>query len=782
MATAARVKAGEAFVAIEALDKTGYVLDRIAKKMSNWSHKMTDLGRRAVIAATIAAIPVALSTKVFASFDTSMRKVEARTVGTASEMSDLRTQAEDLGRTTSYTASQVGELMAVLGQKGFNRQQIRAMTPHVMNLGKGAGEGTEEDLPLAAALTSNALRIFGMQAGESQRVADVLTKAVNSSALSLESLTESFKYLGPLPHKTNMSLEETVATLGMLGNLGIEGSMSGTAIRGMILGLSDATKRANFSKMLQQVTGKTVELVDAAGNMKKPVDILFSMGEALDGVGSAQQLEILGQLFGDRQLVSADAISAGVKSFTELKQMLENAAGTAAKTAKKMDEGPGGAMVRFLSAVEGIQIALGKALGPILVGVTDRISTLITKFAKWIDANQSVVTALVAAVASVGTLGVGLLGLGLALKVVSLGLVGLNAVLAVTKGAMAILLLANPATLAIGGLAAAIVLLGGRASVLAGVAAKFSGMATLLKDAWKGVTSSLASGDMFGAMKIGWLTVKVLWLRGLASLKQAWGGFFRSLTTFWTKFSADLQRITARMVAGIKSIMAHLEPSRLEAKYGLAKFLIRLQEGVDRTGSAGTGAPGTGYSSISQAQRDAATAEAEQRIKELDRMREKDLNDFDKQRELDRIAGELAQRLKEIDQTEQDRLESSRDLLEAEQALAEALQRRKRDDAIAAAFNMPLYGWIGQNWKGGFDHVAKNNRPAGPVSGATTPSRPLEALQGLEKGSLEAAKAFLEAQNGPNSRLEKLAQQQVNTLERIEQNTADPPVEVDVVG
>ena len=344
MPTSSAVKAGKAFVEIDALDKTGMVLSRIAKKLSRFSAQMTRIGRQAVMGATIAALPLALSAKVFASFDDSMRKVDARTVGTASDMANLRQEAKDLGRTTSFTASQVGELMAVLGQKGFSRKQIGRMTPDVMNLARGAGSGGAEDLTLAAALSANALRIFDLGADQSTRVADVFTKAVNSSALGLETLTEGFKYIGPLGNKTNMSLEETTATIGMLGNLGIEGSMAGSSIRGMIISLSDATKRGKFSKMLEDMTGKTVEFTDTAGNLKKPVEILFEMGKALKGAGSAEQLDAMGQLFGNRQLVSADAISQGVDSFTELFDLLKNSEGTAKKTAKAMDDGLGGGL------------------------------------------------------------------------------------------------------------------------------------------------------------------------------------------------------------------------------------------------------------------------------------------------------------------------------------------------------------------------------------------------------------------------------------------------------
>ena len=59
---------------------------------------------------------------------------------------------------------------------------------------------------------------------EATRVADGLTAAANKSFNSVESLGEALKYAGPVAADANMSLEETLAILGSLGNMGIQGS------------------------------------------------------------------------------------------------------------------------------------------------------------------------------------------------------------------------------------------------------------------------------------------------------------------------------------------------------------------------------------------------------------------------------------------------------------------------------------------------------------------------------------------------------------------------------
>ena len=113
------IKAGKAFVVLEVYDKTAFVLRRAARRIQGFANDIQAMGQKMLTRGLLAMTPAALSLSVFTKFDDAMKKVEARSAGTATEMSNLREQAKELGRTTSFTASQVGELQAKLAQKGL---------------------------------------------------------------------------------------------------------------------------------------------------------------------------------------------------------------------------------------------------------------------------------------------------------------------------------------------------------------------------------------------------------------------------------------------------------------------------------------------------------------------------------------------------------------------------------------------------------------------------------------------------------------------------------------
>jgi TP901 family phage tail tape measure protein len=89
-----------------------------------------------------------------------------------------------------------------------------------MNMARATGT----DAALSAGIMSATLRQFKLGAEDATRVADVLTKTANSTFNTVESLGESMKYAGPVAHELGLSLEDTAAILGTLGNAGIQGS------------------------------------------------------------------------------------------------------------------------------------------------------------------------------------------------------------------------------------------------------------------------------------------------------------------------------------------------------------------------------------------------------------------------------------------------------------------------------------------------------------------------------------------------------------------------------
>jgi TP901 family phage tail tape measure protein len=161
-----------------------------------------------------------------------------------SQLESLRNTAKKLGATTSYSASEVASLMTELGRAGFKPDQIERMTAAVMNMARATGT----DATQASGIMAATIRQFGMEAGDATRVADGLTAAANKSFNTVESLGEALSYAGPVAADANMSLEETLAILGTLGNVGIQGSEAGTAMRRLL-----TTQRGGITRSFKDV-------------------------------------------------------------------------------------------------------------------------------------------------------------------------------------------------------------------------------------------------------------------------------------------------------------------------------------------------------------------------------------------------------------------------------------------------------------------------------------------------------------------------------------------------
>lgn len=427
MASIGGIKAGEAFIVIEAIDKTSVVLNAVANKVKRIGAQITQVGAKLMQFSAIGMIPFAAGSKVFVTFDDAMRRVEARSSGTADEMKALRDQAKQLGRETSYTATQVGELQSKLAQKGFDRSQIKAMTGDIVNLAKAAGEGTEEDTVLAADLVSGTLRAFKMESSQAGRLSDIFTTAVNNSNFSLEGLMDAMSKAAPIASDFKMSVEETVAALASMTNLNIAASDAGTAMKTFFLRMSDPGFTQGFNKQLQDATGKTIQFRDAAGNLRSPLELFKEIGNAMEGMGTATRGELFSQLFGVLQAGKASgAVSGMTDAFELLNKLQKESQGSAKKTADAMESGLGGSFRKLMSAIEGVGLAIGEAIAGPLMEFIDILQPIAQKMAEWIKENDTLVASiavglgvLFAAGATLAAFGIALGGIGTLIGVVA---------------------------------------------------------------------------------------------------------------------------------------------------------------------------------------------------------------------------------------------------------------------------------------------------------------------------------------------------------------------------
>src|SRR5699024_1930506 len=209
------------------------------------------------------------------------------------------------------------------------------------------------DLGDAADITSNILSGFGMEATETARVADILAQASADSNVDVQGLGEAFKYVGPVASSLGVSIEDTAASIGILGDAGIQGGQAGRMLRSGLQSLAAPTDGA--SKLMKELG---IEVFDAEGNMKSMPEVVKQLENGLDGMTAQQKAAALETLFG------ADAMSAwsilvdeGSESLGEFSGELSGSEGAAAEMAAIMEDNLAGSMRTLMLALEGLSIS-----------------------------------------------------------------------------------------------------------------------------------------------------------------------------------------------------------------------------------------------------------------------------------------------------------------------------------------------------------------------------------------------------------------------------------------
>ena len=357
MATASGIRAGRAYVELGA-DRSK--LQSGLRKAEAACKAFASKARSSLEFGAVVAAPLALATKTFASFDDQMRLVQGVTGATGKQFEQLTETAKQLGATTSWTAAQVAEGMTSLGRAGFQSEEIDKSIKGVMDLARATGT----EIGPATDIASNALRSFGLQASEMNRVCDVLAATANGSAQTLEDLGEAFKYVAPLAASTGASIEDTAKIVGALANFGVKGSQAGTVFKNI------QARMATDKKAQKKYAELGIDTKDAEGNLRKVNDVLIELGDKIKNMPSAEKLATIKTLFGQYGLTGVSLTTA---NFQALNDAIDQAGGTAAEVAEKMDAGIGGAMRVTKSAIEGLAISVGDALVPSLTELATKI-------------------------------------------------------------------------------------------------------------------------------------------------------------------------------------------------------------------------------------------------------------------------------------------------------------------------------------------------------------------------------------------------------------------------
>ena len=449
-------------------------------------------------------------------FEDIMAKVRANTFNgqvtseTQAEFKQLQETARKLGADTKFSGVEAAEGLDILATAGFDAKGQMDALPGILDLAAASNQSIAE----AAEIATSAMSQFGLKAGEMGAIGDVIAKTAQTSKTGLLDIGEALKYAGVSAKNAGVSLEETTAMLGALGDAGVKGSAAGTALRSVFSSLQAPNKKGKSALDFLGINTK-----DKNGNMRPVNDILEQMDAAMDkkfgkDKNGNRRANLLKGLFDEANAASASLLIAKAGSGALEQKINENlgASGTAAKVAIDMSNSTAGSARELSSAFEELQLTLGEILVPTVRHFIDSIKGTIEGITTWSKENPVLSKYLTVLAGAIGVVALGVWGTVTAVGAATTawgalmtvwGLAGkaalfLDKILKVMKLGM----LTNPITLIIMGIATAALL----------IFEYWEPISQFFSDLWDGVKVVFAGVWEWIVGKVEWLAGKLAWL------------------------------------------------------------------------------------------------------------------------------------------------------------------------------------------------------------------------------------------------------------------------------
>lgn len=293
-----------------------------------------------------------------ADFDKAMSQVAATMGKSVSEIQDLRNFAQEMGSTTSFSATEAAEALNYMALAGYDAETSMMMLPNVLNL---AAAGDME-LARASDMVTDAQTALGLSLEDTNVMVDQMAKISSTTNTSVSQLGDALLTVGGNAKVVQGGTAELTAVLGALADNGIKGSEAGTHLRNILLAMNPTTdKAANAWEQLG------VKAYDAQGNMRNLEDIFMELEEAMAGMTEQEKTAMKSAMFNKTDLAAVNALLAtNSDRWDEINTAAANAAGSADAMAKTQLDNLAGDVTLFKSALEGARIAISDGITPTL--------------------------------------------------------------------------------------------------------------------------------------------------------------------------------------------------------------------------------------------------------------------------------------------------------------------------------------------------------------------------------------------------------------------------------
>lgn len=331
------------------------------------------VAKTAMVAGSAAAVAFTkTSIDAGMSFDSAMSQVAATMGTTVDKIGNIKAKAEEMGRTTKYTATEAAEGMNILAQAGLSADEQISGIGTVLNLASAGAMSLEE----SASYTAGAVKGFGDSMGNASYYADLMAKGATLANTDVRGLGEAFSGSAATAKNYGQAADSVTLSLLRLAEQNVTGSEASTALNRAMADLYTPTDDA--SKALNQLG---VSAYEANGDAKDFNDLVDELNGSLQGMTAEQKNNALATIFTTQGLQAFNKMTASSDATVQkFWKGIQDSSGSAAQQAATQLDNLQGDITLLSSATEGLQLAFyntfsGTIRGAIK-GITSEVSGL----------------------------------------------------------------------------------------------------------------------------------------------------------------------------------------------------------------------------------------------------------------------------------------------------------------------------------------------------------------------------------------------------------------------
>lgn len=355
-------------IIIKARDQATQEMDRVSAASGKLKKHLEPVGSAMKLVGAGALAAGVASVKMAGDYEQGLNIFKSVSGATAQQMAMVAAKARELGQDASLpgvSARDAANAMTELSKAGLSVNDTLAASKGVMSLAKAG----QIDVADAATIAAQALNAFKLKGSDAGKVADVLANGANASATDIRGLSLGLQQSAAVASQFGVSLEDTVTTLGLFANRGMQGSDAGTSLKTMLISLANPSKKA--ANLMHQLG---INAYDASGKFVGMRQLAQNLQNGLKGLSEEQKQQALATIFGTDAFRAAAflADSAG-KSYDDMSKAVGRS-GAAMDLAKAQNSGFNGALDNLKSTIETVATDFGQKLLPELTKIIKQLA------------------------------------------------------------------------------------------------------------------------------------------------------------------------------------------------------------------------------------------------------------------------------------------------------------------------------------------------------------------------------------------------------------------------